>query len=307
MNMWHELRNNIRINFAMKKYCLLITWLLIIAGSAQAQQTEGFYVRQVLELRKNIGAAKPTVQGIISAHRGGPSEGFPENAIETFAKTTEAVGSLIIECDIALTADSVLVLMHDNTLNRTTTGEGRVSALKQEDLKQLRLKDKQGNITPYKIPTLEEALLWGKGKVVFTLDVKRGVPFSMVIDAIRKTGTETSSVIITYNANQAAEVHELAPDMMISVSARKAEDLERLNNMGVPDSVMIAFVGTSEPDASVYETFHSKGILCILGTMGNLDKQALTKGDDVYSGFVQRGADILATDRPEAAAAALKK
>jgi len=43
-----------------------------------------------------------------------------------------------------------------------------------------------------------------------------------------------------------------------------------------------------------------------LGVLGNLDRSAIARGDEIYAGFVQKGADILATDRPIEAAAAIK-
>src|SRR5690554_173485 len=55
---------------------------------------------------------------LVSAHRGGVSKGFPENALETFAHTASKMPA-IIECDIRLTRDSVLVLLHDETIERT--------------------------------------------------------------------------------------------------------------------------------------------------------------------------------------------
>lgn len=62
---------------------------------------------------------------MVSAHRGGPYPGFPENAIETFENVSKQTPA-VIEFDVAISKDSVLVLMHDNTLERTTTGSGKV-------------------------------------------------------------------------------------------------------------------------------------------------------------------------------------
>lgn len=234
---------------------------------------------------------------LISAHRGGPTEGFPENAIETFENNLR-IQPVIIECDVRMTRDSSLVLMHDETVDRTTTGEGRVSQFDLSELKKLWLTDPEGQETSYHIPTLDEALRWGAGKVIFTIDVKRDVPYAAVIDAIRRNRAEAYSVIITYRANQVVAVHRRAPDLMISASIRSQTDLLRLSSSNVPDNRLIAFVGTSEPDEQVYELLHDHGILCILGTMGNLDKRATTRGDTLYTGLVERGADILSTDRP---------
>ncbi|WP_099371833.1 glycerophosphodiester phosphodiesterase family protein [Sphingobacterium sp. 1.A.5] len=234
---------------------------------------------------------------LISAHRGGPSDGFPENAIPTFAEVARKMPA-IIECDIAMTKDSVLVLMHDETLDRTTTGKGKLSKKTYAELQELYLKDNNGQVTPYKIPTLEEALKWGIGRVIYTLDVKRSVPYEKVIESIRNNKAESNSIIITYSANQAEVVNRLAPDIMISATIKKADDLTRLSELGIPDTRLIAFVGTSEPDSTVYSVLRQHGIKSILGTIGNLDRSAERAGYQLYADFIVRGADVLSTDRP---------
>lgn len=243
---------------------------------------------------------------LVSAHRGGPGPGFPENAIETFERAARSQ-PVIIECDVVMTKDSVLILMHDDRLDRTTNGTGLVRDFTYKELQELRLVDDQDSLTSYRIPSLEKALQWGAGKVIFTLDVKRGTPYKQVIDLIRKVGAEPYSIIITYSATQAALVHELAPELMISASIKKAEDLLRLNDLGVPDNRLVAFVGSSEPLPEVYDFLHEHGILCILGTMGNLDNQAKARGDALYFDLIDRGADILSTDRHLEAGNELKK
>src|SRR5690606_7787429 len=96
------------------------------------------------------------------------------------------------------------------------------------------------------------------------------------------------------------------PDVMISASIQSARDLLRLSDNNIPDNRLIAFVGTREADKALYDLLHGHGILCILGTLGNLDKQAAARGDTVYTAFVERGADILSTDRPREAGEALR-
>ncbi len=278
----------------------------MIAFNSSAQKASAnLSFRNVDELREFLTYSKRRYP-LISAHRGGPEKGFPENAIETFEHSYQ-FQPLIIECDISLSKDSVMVLMHDNSLNRTSTGAGRLSDFTHEELKKFYLRDNGGDSTMFRIPTLEEALIWGRGKVIFTLDVKRGVPYSKVIDMVRRCKAEASSVIITYNADQAAEVYQLAPELMISASVRGKEDLERLNGRGIPDNRIVAFIGVTEAQPETYELLHSRGISCILGTMGNLDRQAVARGDNQYYEYISRGADILSTDRPKEAGEALKK
>ncbi len=234
---------------------------------------------------------------LVSAHRGGPSDGFPENAIPTFAEVASKMPA-IIECDIAMTKDSVLVLMHDETLDRTTTGKGRVSNKTYEQLKDLKLRDNNGELTNYRIPTLEDALQWGIGRVIYSLDVKRSVPYEKVIELIRKTKAEANSIIITYSANQAEVVNRLAPDLMISATIKNRDDLNRLSELSIPDTRLIAFVGTREPDTALYTMLRQHGIKSILGTIGNLDRSAEKAGYQLYADFIVRGADVLSTDRP---------
>ncbi|OUL63230.1 glycerophosphodiester phosphodiesterase family protein [Flavobacterium sp. AJR] len=247
------------------------------------------------ELQKFLNYSKKTIP-LVSAHRGGPTVGFPENCTPTFANAIK-YNPTIVETDIALSKDSVLVMMHDNTLDRTTTGTGVIEGYTYKELQELFLKDTEGKVTPYKIETLDQILQWGKGKVIYNLDIKKGVPMQMIIDAVRRNKAEAYSVIITYTATQAAEAAKLAPDLMISVSARGKEDVERMEKLGVKANKMIAFVGTSEPKPEVYEYLHSRKISCILGTMGNLDKSAAAKGDELYYKLVANGANVLSSDR----------
>ncbi|MBD2704375.1 glycerophosphodiester phosphodiesterase family protein [Spirosoma sp. BT702] len=244
----------------------------------------------------------------ISVHRGGGDlKTYPENCLESFAYVAKQVGAAthpaVIECDIDLTKDSVMVMMHDATLDRTTTGTGKLIEKTYAELDQFRLEDNMGNVTPYKIPTLEQTLQWGKSQagknpVTFTLDVKRNVSFAKVVDMVHKTGMSNYVAIITYNAQDAAKVHQLDPNLMISVTIRNRAEYDRLRELGVPDNSMVAFVGVKEPEADLYKFLHEKGIATILGTLGNLDKQADAKGYQVYKTFVDNGADILSTDRP---------
>lgn len=290
----------------MRTVCHFITLVVFsaVVVTVAAQQPYRLQFASVTELQQFLSYSNKRMP-LISAHRGGPAKGFPENALETFQHSI-LFHPLIIECDIALSRDSILVLMHDDKLDRTTTGTGSVRDYDWSELQKLQLQDNSGDTTAFRIPLLEEALKWGKGKVIFTLDVKRGVPYAKVIEAVRRTNAESCSVIITYNVNQAAEVYRLAPDLMISASVQNKEDLVRLNDAGVPDNRIVAFVGVREADSTLYTLLHERKILTIVGTMGNLDRQATARGEQVYYGLIDRGADILSTDRPVEAGEAIK-
>ncbi len=243
---------------------------------------------------------RPNRVPVMSAHRGGPEAGFPENSIAAFENTIKHAPA-IIEFDVALTKDSVLVIMHDDKIDRTTTGAGPIGNYTYAELRQFHLKDKEGRITPYTIPTLDEVLTWAADKVILCIDLKKGVPYSKIVEAVQKHKAERYSIVITYTANQAAEVHRLDSTLMISASIQSRQDLERLNNLGVKNANLAAFTGVREPDKTLYEYLHKKGIMCIVGTMGNLDRSAAARGDQVYYDLLERGADILSTDRSKQA------
>ena len=114
------------------------------------------------------------------------------------------------------------------------------------------------------------------------------------------------SVIITYNSNEALEVFKIDPNILISVSIMQISDYDRLKDLGIPDKNMVAFIGTREPKTELIDFLHSKGISTILGVLGNLDKKAAVKGNDLYKSWISQGVDILATDRPEAVFEVLK-
>ena len=234
---------------------------------------------------------------VLSAHRGGPYPGFPENCIETFENILAHYPSTL-EVDVSVTKDSVLILMHDWSLDRTTTGTGKVNDILFSALDSLYLEDNDGNLTEFKIPTLEEALIWAKGRTVLNLDVKRGVPFEKVIDLVQKTETEANALIIVYSIDDGVKVNELDPDLMLSLAIRSEEELARAKEAGIPMDRVTAFTGTRLQKKKLYRMLHDEKVFANVGTLGNLDKKAEAKGDQLYKRWEKLGIDIFATDRP---------
>lgn len=245
------------------------------------------------------GAAKP----MISAHRGGKGiPGYPENCIETMKFLNDSI-SAVFEIDVAKTKDGVLVLMHDKTIDRTTTGFGLISEVTYSELRALKLKDDSGKITQYEVPTFQSVLNWAvKENAILTLDIKKSVSLVEVLDYVAKIGAEDVSAIITYDLQQAKEAYKLAPHLLLSVSARNDKEFQGLLDSEIPTSHMLAFTGTKLSKPELFEKIHSNGIYCMLGTIGNLDGMAEARGDELYRTWIALGADILATDRPIEAA-----
>jgi len=244
----------------------------------------------------------------ISVHRGGKGiKGYPENCLETLKLVNDSISG-IFEIDIAKTKDGKLVLMHDNTIDRTTTGSGLIKNRTYNELLGFDLVDDFGDATRFKVPLFSEVLKWSKANnVVLSVDIKRSVPQEDVLKLIQQMDVQNQVIVITYSIEQAQDAYRLAPEMMLSVSARNDTEFDRLLNSGIPTKNMIAFTGTRLSNPSLYKRLHDNDILTILGTLGNLDKRAKARGDNLYNEWLQLGADILATDRPFAVAKALKQ
>ena len=147
-------------------------------------------------------------------------------------------------------------------------------------------------------PLFSDVLKWCKSNnVVLTVDIKRGTPQKHVIDAIKSQQAEDVSIIITYDVEQATSAYALAPDLLLSVSTRNHTEIDRLLETDIPTENMLAFTGTRLSNPSLYKRLHEEDIVCILGTLGNLDKQAEVRGHDMYQRWHKFGADIIATDR----------
>lgn len=212
---------------------------------------------------------------LVSAHRGGAQPGYPENCIATFEHTISKTWSML-EIDLRFTKDGQIVLHHDATLDRTTTGTGPVDVHTLEELRLLRLKDLDGQVTDHQMPTLDEALKWARGKTIVVLDKKK-VPVEVCVQKIQEHNAQAYAMIMAYSFDEIRKVYALDPDIMMEVMIGDEKRLNGFDNCGVPWDRVIAFVGHQPPEnRSLIEAIHSRGAMCMAGTSRNLDKQLLT-------------------------------
>lgn len=242
---------------------------------------------------------KPGNKPIISGHRGGTEKGFPENSIEAFENTLKYTPAFY-EIDPRLTRDSVLVLLHDATLDRMTTGKGKLADYTYAEIKKLFLKDKEGNVTPYRIPTLEEAIKWARGKTVLNLDIK-DVPLELTANMIEKLRAEAFVMVTVHNAKQAKFYLDRNKNQQFSAFVLKPDALKAYEDVGIPASQMIAYIGpTIKPDNQVlYKMLHDKGIRCMISSAPTYDKlETKENRAAAYLSIIKDGADVLESDLP---------
>lgn len=245
---------------------------------------------------------------LVSAHRGGPQPGFPENAVETMAAVLARIPA-IMEVDVATSSDGVLFLLHDDDLDRTTTGSGPANGFDWGAISALRLVDNQGRETGFAPSRFDDALAWAAGRTILQIDFKRSTRFEDAIAEIDRQGAEDRVILIAYTLAAAQKLHALAPDVMISLSVDSQSELNRAVAAGVPAERLVGFTGTAAPRPRLFRTLNERDVEVIFGTLGgrgSIDREIAASGDEAfYAEIAEEGADILATDRPFAAQASL--
>ncbi|PZO41075.1 MAG: glycerophosphodiester phosphodiesterase, partial [Alphaproteobacteria bacterium] len=109
----------------------------------------------------------------ISAHRAQSADDQAENSVGAIEATGRAIPGAILEIDAAMTQDGQLVLMHDDTLDRTTTGTGRVADMTFDAVRRTRLTATDGTVLSAPPPTLKEALeAAGRVGAIASIDLK---------------------------------------------------------------------------------------------------------------------------------------
>ncbi len=147
----------------------------------------------------------------LTAHRG-LSSIAPENTAASLEQAGKA-GYYAAEFDIAPTSDGVWILMHDDTVDRMTDGEGKVSSFTYDEISILKI-DKGNGIENYpdeKIITLEEAVsICRKYSMRPMIEVKGGTPEDMrgLLNIVRMAGA-SDALIIDFNADRIKELRRL--------------------------------------------------------------------------------------------------
>jgi glycerophosphoryl diester phosphodiesterase len=155
---------------------------------------------------------------LVIAHRGASGHA-PENTLAAF-KRAIALGATFIETDLQLSRDARFVAIHDDTVNRTTNGQGKVHDLSLADLRKLDAGSWFGSeFTGERIPTLEEILEFSKKHdVVFYLELKPGGSWGgehALIGALRQSSEEIArTVVISFDAGILEALRKIEPTLM---------------------------------------------------------------------------------------------
>ncbi len=155
------------------------------------------------------------------AHRGA-SGSFPENTIAAFLAAAEA-GAVMCELDVQLSRDGAVVVMHDDTVDRTTDGKGAVADLTVAELKRLDAgaRFKGGTGRGEHIPTLDEVFAATAGKCALNIELKTAGFEGEVLTLMRKWNALGSSMVSSFDWSALEAMRKLDAAVRIGVLAEK--------------------------------------------------------------------------------------
>ena len=221
----------------------------------------------------------PPETAMISAHRGtSKNSSEAENSLEGL-KSLMKKGYLMAEIDIARLKDNTHILFHDGVWEEGSTGRGVVAATTWTDASKFLLKDSRRGLTSQTIPTLDDMFKLVAGKIYLEIDFKSSANYKHVITKIRDYNMTENVILISYNAGQAKKLSKLAPDMMISVSTHKPQDVQNYRK-----GQAIAWVGKAVTNKDLMSQLR-KTDTPIIGTLGK-----------EWDSYRAKAADILVTD-----------
>lgn len=248
----------------------------------------------------------------VTAHRG-DWRNAPENSVRAF-QYAAAMGVDIVELDLKKTKDGVVVIMHDETINRTTNGKGKPSDFTFEEIRKFGLRNGLGRVTNNQIPTLKEVMLALKGSgVKVNLDKSYDV-YNEAYAVLKETGTIKQAIFksdVTY-----AELKARYPQLIDSIIYMPVVSLDK------PEAkqVIVDYLKNMKPYA--FELNFTKDTSAVLKdnkfitktgakvwinslwaslNAGHDDDTAVEDGNkkDSWDWIIAHGATIIQTDRPK--------
>lgn len=250
---------------------------------------------------------------LVVCHRG-DWRNFPENSIPAI-ESVIAMKADIVELDIQLTKDSVLVLMHDGTIDRCTTGKGRISELTYEEIQKHYLKTAHGTrcSLDLKVPTLREALEVCKDRIVINID--KGYNHYALVLAMAEEMGMTEQILIKGSSSLANIREKMAANeqnllYMPIITPSNPKSMELFEEYIADEEPQLAYEicwGEYTPEVeSVMQRLIADGSKLWVNSLWNSlcgglsdDVAWVTSAEEVYGKLVDMGATMIQTDRPE--------
>lgn len=246
----------------------------------------------------------------VVSHRG-DWRNAPENSLQAIQNCID-MGVDMVEIDLKETKDGYLILMHDKTLNRTTTGKGNPEDYTLAELKKMFLKNGAGCKTRHKIPTFEEVMTLCKGKIMVNVD-KGYDYFKDAYAVLEKTGTVDQCVMKSdhpYEKVKAENGEVLDKMVFMPVVNLHKEGAEAiidgyLKNMK-PKAFELVFNNDSADVLRLVKKVKDSGAKIFINSLwpdlcgGHDDDRAVELGEpeESWGWIINQGSKLIQTDRP---------
>jgi glycerophosphoryl diester phosphodiesterase len=283
----------------------------VLAFSSCVQQTQ--YATRVEKILAELN--NPESDYILVVSHRGDWRNYPENSIPAIESLIR-MGADMMELDVKMTSDSVLVLMHDKTVNRMTNGKGLVSSYTLDSLKSLKMR-RAHNVTTdsTRVPTLREAFECCKDRILINVDHAQDY-YKEVVELAEELGM-TGQVLMKgkksidqVTADMAPYKNNLLYMPIIDINKEKGQQLfyDYVNRGEVPLAFEVCWKENGADMEKCVEEIHKMGSKLwvntfwpsVCGGLGNDDDAAIDAADpaDVYGQYVEMGASLIQTDRP---------
>ena len=252
---------------------------------------------------------------VVISHRG-DWRNYPENSIPAIESIIR-MGVDMMELDVKMTKDSVLVLMHDQTINRMTNGKGLVSDFTYDSLMTFKMR-RAHNVTTdsLRVPTLREALLCCKDRILVNVDhaypyYKEIVELTEELGVTGQVLMKGKSSIDKVNEDMSKHENNLLYMPIIDINKPKGQALfaEYVERGVAPMAFEVCWQKPGEEMDNCVAEIHKMGSKLwvntfwpsVCGGFGNDDDAALEVADpaEVYGQYIEMGATMIQTDRPE--------
>lgn len=253
---------------------------------------------------------------IVIAHRSDWRH-HPENSLAAMDSAI-AMGVDMVEIDVQRTADGVLICNHDATLDRTTTGKGKIKEINYEQIKPLFLRTKSG-VTEHRIPTLAEALDLCKGRVLINID--KGYNYYDQILEMLLERDMVEQVVIKGSKKPATVAKQFAKHKsnmlympIINYTSKKWEKHAPLFDAYLSSDIPtiayeICWDGTLKGERKIFNRVLNSGAKLWVNTLwgsicggdkrGFTDNRAIGNEAKVYGKLLSFGVTMIQTDRPQ--------
>ena len=217
---------------------------------------------------------------MIIAHRGA-SAYEPENTIKAVRRAWE-LGAPMVEVDVRLCKDGEVVVIHDETLDRTTNASGYVRDLNLEELR--RVDAGKGE----RIPTLDEVLEFAKGRLKVVIELKEVGLEDKVVNIVQHHEFEDDAVVVSFLHPSVRAVKERASAIKTGIIFKGLPiDPLDLVSKAKADSLFIYHKHITE---GLVQGLHEKGLKVFAWTVDEKSK---------IQNLIDMGIDGVATNRPD--------